>query len=114
MRNGRPASTPITNPLATTPPSLVTRRRCSSPGLSQGAHIISRSTLYLRTLCLCHMCLQCRGVGSQLEAGYHRGVVGGDVVIALSRIVRDGRETLPEVHVAVRLREPIAVFACRE
>src|ERR671921_2868517 len=50
MRNGRPASRPITNPLATIPLPLVTRRRCSSPGPSQGAHITSRSTLDLRTL----------------------------------------------------------------
>src|SRR5215203_1531620 len=50
MRNGRPASRPITNPLATTPSSLVTRRKCSSLGPSQGAHMTSRSTLDLRTL----------------------------------------------------------------
>src|SRR5829696_9122234 len=50
MRNGRPASRPITNPLATTPTSLVTRRKCSSPGPSQGDHITSRSMLDLRTL----------------------------------------------------------------
>src|SRR5215217_2473706 len=50
MRKGRPPSRPITNPLATTPLSLVTRRRCSSPGPSQGTHISSRSTLDLRTL----------------------------------------------------------------
>src|SRR5215208_3572441 len=50
MRNGRPASRPITNPFATTPSSLVTRRKCSSPGPSQGAHMTSRSTLDLRTL----------------------------------------------------------------
>src|SRR4029450_11812453 len=49
MRNGRPASRPITNPLATTPSSLVTRRKCSSPGPSQGAHMTSRSTLDLHT-----------------------------------------------------------------
>src|SRR5215212_1565172 len=50
MRNRRPASRPITNPFATTPSSLVTSRKCSSPGPSQGAHMTSRSTLDLRTL----------------------------------------------------------------
>src|SRR5215208_311641 len=50
MRKGRPPSRPIANPLATTPLSLVTRRRCSSPGPSQGTHITSRSTLDLHTL----------------------------------------------------------------
>jgi hypothetical protein len=43
----------FTNLLAKTPPSLVARRRCSSPGPSQGVHITSRSTLDLHELGLC-------------------------------------------------------------
>src|ERR687898_2313561 len=69
MRNGRPASRPITNPFATTPPSLVTRRRCSSPGPSQGAHMTSRSTLDLRTFDSAICAYSVGGVGENHRTG---------------------------------------------